>query len=165
MTLRDLVGHGRMMRLAIPIGLTFLCAVVLGWYAGDTPVPPAARPAPVPWSLPQPEVRDSAKDLAIVTAGRPWNRGTGAAAAGATPTPAAPAASWRVAGIVLRNDQRFALIANGLDATAKLDYLSVGDALPDGSVLVEITPDSAAVEGGKTSAAGRRIYRLFDKKK
>ena len=165
MTIWDVVRGGRSIRLGIPIGVIFLCAMFLGWNAGDTPLPPAARMAPVPWSLPTAEVRESAKDLAIVTAGRPWNRGFASADAGASLAPAVAAPSWRLAGIIQRNDQRFALIASGPDAAAKLDYLGIGDALPDGGVLVDITQDSAAVEGGITAAAGRRVYRLFDKKK
>lgn len=165
MTLWDVVRDGRLIRLGIPIGVIFLCSVFLGWNAGDTPIPPAVRVAPAPWSLPQAEVPESAKDLAIVTSGHPWNRGSASADAGASPAPAAAAPTWRLAGIIQRNDQRFALIASGPDAAAKLDYLGIGDALPDGSVLVDIMQDSAAVEGGKAPAAGRRVYRLFDKKK
>jgi hypothetical protein len=162
MTGWDLVQRGGLIRIGIPVGVIFVCAALLGWSAADTPVPPAPRVAAGSWSLPQVEARDPARDLAIITAGRPWDRGIGSPDTGSA---AAAAAGWRLAGIVERNDQRFALIASGPDTAAKLDYLSLGDSLPDGSVLVELTPDSAAVEGGKSAAAGRRVYRLFDKKK
>jgi hypothetical protein len=159
-----LAQRGSLIRLGIPIGVIFVCAVLLGWNAGDTPIPPPPPLAPTPWSLPQPKPDDTARDLAVITAGRPWNRGLDSPAGAATPPAAASAPSWRLAGIVERNNHSFALIASGPDAAAKLDYLSVGDPLPDGSVLVEIAPAAAISEGGKSSSTGRHVYRLFGEK-
>ncbi len=62
-----------------------------------------------------------------------------------------------------RDDGTFALVAVGTGAAARLDYLRVGDPLPDGGILASITADSAVVKGGPGSAA-QRVYKLFDKK-
>jgi hypothetical protein len=150
-------------RLAVPIGIVFAGAVLLGWNAGDVAVPPPAPLPPIRWSLPRPRVAETAKDFAVVTAGRPWNRHS-PLASGTRPgqgRPGAAAPSWRLAGIVERGGAGFALIASGAGATAKLDYLRIGDRLPDGSVLLALGRDSATAAAGKSRP---RIYRLFGKK-
>jgi hypothetical protein len=45
----------------------------------------------------------------------------------------------------------------------KLDYLSVGDPLPDGKILIGITAESAVVKDERDTT-GQRIYKLFDRK-
>ena len=154
-----------LIRLAIPAALIFACAVVLGWNAGDTIVPMAAAPAPIRWSLPQPKADDAARDMAALTTAKPWHRDfPGLRPAAPTPGQAA-AADWRLAGIVDRDEERYALVLSGAGAAAKIAYLQVGDTLPDGSVIVALTRDSAAAEGGKPPAHGHRIYRLFGEKR
>lgn len=152
------------MRVGIPAGFIFACAVVLGWNAGDIIVP---RPSPLPptrWSLPRLRPEDPAKDLAVVTAGRPWNR-SDAAGTGAQPqipvNPTPP--SWRLAGIAKRSTESVALIAKGSAPTAQIDDLHVGDRLPDSSVIIALTPDSITTKGGKQPSA-HTMYRLFGAK-
>jgi hypothetical protein len=71
--------------------------------------------------------------------------------------------SWQLAGVIERGGEQFALILVGQGAAARLEYRTVGDSLPDGSVLVQIDADSATSEGRQPAAAERRVYRLFEK--
>jgi hypothetical protein len=153
-------------RLAVPVGLIFACAVALGWSGGgDVVVPHAATPKPIPWSLPRPRPNTLAKDLATIANGKPWHRGYGGAhgaeLAGAHGRGAAPP-QWRLAGVVERSGEHFALVESGAGRSAKLHYFRVGEALPDGSVLVALTRDSATAQSGKPPKP--RVYHLFGKK-
>jgi len=137
-------------------------ALLLGWQSG-TPAektPAAARSAP--WALPQIKARDAERDAAILSARRPWG-GANSFVDIDSPRPASTAQPWQLAGVVERDNERLALVLIGRGPTAKLEYRAVGDALPDGSVLVQIGADSATSEGGQPAAAERRVHRLFDK--
>ena len=162
---------GDLARLAIPAAVIFVCAAALGWNAGDTEVPKTAPAPPIRWSLPQPVAADPAKDLVVIAGERPWKGeyavtgsglpGGGTASAG--PAPPAPPI-WRLAGIVERGADSFALIVSGSGPERQVAYLRIGDALPDGSRLVALSRDSATAAGGKPPADGSRVYRLFGEK-
>jgi hypothetical protein len=138
-------------------------AIILGWHAGAPPTAIAAAEAPAPWALPLVTPRDPAADAVILRARHPWG-GRDAFRDPEVPPPPPPAATpWQLAGVIERGDQRLAFVLVGKGAAAKLEYRAVGDSLPDGSVLVQIDADSATSEGGKSAAAERRVYRLFDK--
>jgi hypothetical protein len=162
--MQSLLTRGSLMRVGIPAGFIFACAVVLGWNAGDIMVPQPPPLPPTRWSLPRLRPEDPARDLAIVIAGRPWKRGN-AAGTGAQPqmpvNPTPP--SWRLAGIAKRSTESVALIAKGSAPTAPVDYLRIGDRLPDNSVIIALTPDSITTKGGKLPSA-RTMYRLFGAK-
>jgi hypothetical protein len=162
----SLLPRGSLVRLGVPAGLIFACAVILGWSAGDVIVPPQRSPPPIRWSLPRPRTEDTTRNLAAVIAGRPWNRGYPIGAGAQTgPAPAAaPPPNWRLAGVAKRSGESFALIASDATPTAKIDYLRVGDRLPDSSVIVALTPDSVTTKGGKQSATRAHVYRLFSAK-
>jgi hypothetical protein len=158
--------RGSLIRLGIPAGFIIACAVILGWSDGDIIVPPQRPPPPIRWSLPRPRTEDTTKNLAAVLAGRPWNRGslTGAGAQTAPTQAAAAPPSWRLAGVAKRSGESFALIASGATPTAKIDYLRIGDRLPDSSIIVALTADSVTTKGGKQSPTRAHVYRLFDAK-
>jgi hypothetical protein len=162
--MQSLVTRGSLMRVGIPAGFIFACAVVLGWNAGDIIVPQPPPLPPTRWSLPRLRPADPARDLAVITAGRPWNR-SDAAGTGAQPQmPVIPTLlSWRLAGIAKRSTESVALVAKGSAPTAQIDYLRVGDRLPDSSVIVALSPDSITTEGSKQPST-RTTDRLFGAK-
>jgi hypothetical protein len=147
-------------KVAAAAGIAFLGAVALGWRAGDVVPVEAAATEPTPWVLPQPHSEDTEQDASILTTRRPWGGG----AAFRDPEQGPAPASWRLAGIVEREGRRFALIIVGQQPTGVLEYHTVGDRLPDGSVLVQIDPDSATSEGPQNSGVARRVQRLFEKR-
>jgi hypothetical protein len=172
-------------RIGAAFGFAVLMALFLGWGSGYTPPPPLTRAAPEQWKLNPPAPPDAAKDLAALKARHPWSAdmpGAASAAGGAggadgPGAPADPKAVWRLAGVIERGDERFALIAIGVEPSVTLEYKKIGDALPDGSVLVQITPNSATTGPSKAApkdapnsidapdASGQHIYRLFGSKK
>jgi hypothetical protein len=167
------MNDGLLGRLLTVAALVLLAAaVVLGWQAGDAPLMPPPSADRAPWSLPPRPHSDAAAAMAALEARRPWGEVTSpaqaAAAAGAAggagqPNAAAASSAWRLAGIVERGQDHFALIASGVGPGLHLAYLRVGDRLPDGSVLLRIATDSATIANAKASAQPR-IYRLFGEK-
>lgn len=149
------------MQLGAICGALFLCAIVLGWRAGEAPAPSTAPAAAAEWALPGAKATDPERDMAVLAARRPWgSQSFRDPEEGVAPPPG----QWRLAGIVLRGDKRLALILLGSGPTATLEYRAVGDRLPDNSVLVQIDADSATSEGGASGATVRRAYRLFDQR-
>jgi hypothetical protein len=154
------------MRLCVLGGVAVALAAFLGWQAGETAVPASPRLAPAKWVVPTVVSEDPAKDVAALTARHPWSSlfDTAAGANGANGPGGAPGTPapvpWRLAGIVERPDGRFALIANGQPGAIKFEYRSVGDKLPDGSTLIEITSDSAVTEAGGPPGE-QRVHWLF----
>jgi hypothetical protein len=180
-----------MIRLAGVAVVLIAGAVVLGWRAGETAVPPLPPLAKDAWSTVTASADDPVKDFQIMRGRHPWtgfldmtkrlqvNRGPAAAAAAAArrPAPVKPKVPWRLAGIILRGDESFVLIATGQAAKTTLEYRRVGDSLPDGSILVQIMPDSAKTQPAPSAAPPSEnpeapppekpetiVYRLFDKK-
>jgi hypothetical protein len=147
-------------RVAAAAAIAFVGAVALGWRAGYVAPGETASIEPAPWILPQPHSEDTEQDASILTTRRPWGGG----AAFRDPEQGPAPTSWRLAGIVERDGRRFALITVGQRPTATLEYRTVGDRLPDGSVLVQIDPDSAISEGPQNSGVERRVQRLFEKR-
>lgn len=152
-----------LVRLAIAGAIILVCAVVLGWNAGYTAVPPPPRLRPIRWVLPPPRAANPAKDLAAILAIHPWGHGGLPAMGAARPKPAAAVPIWRLAGIVERGRGRFALVTTGSGAAAKSQYLRVGDHLPDGSAIVALRRDRLV--SATRAPPGRRIYRLFGRKR
>jgi hypothetical protein len=157
------------MRLCMLCGVAVALSAFLGWQAGETAVPASSRLASAKWALPTVVPEDPAKDVAALTARHPWSSqfgatdgANGANGPGAAPGTPAPV-PWRLAGIVERPDGRFVLIANGQPGAIKFEYRGVGDKLPDGSTLVEITSDNAVTEAGGAPGE-QRVYWLFRRK-
>jgi len=157
----ELPGFSRLRPSHWGVAAATLLAAALGWQVGQPPTTAAPITTPANWALPTLAGRDPGPDAAILAARHPWGGRAGFRDVDA-PAPA-PGSSWRLAGIVERGDERLALVLIGPGPTGRLEYRAVGDALPDGSVLVQIDADSATSEGGQSEAAGRRVYRLFDK--
>jgi hypothetical protein len=152
-------------RLAVLSGIAAIVSAFLGWQSGQILVPAGPPLAPTPWELPPRSTEDPTRDLAILTARRPWTNAfleAGAGPAQAEPTGAASsrAAAWRLAGIVQRLGENLALIAIGQPDAAKLEYRRVGDSLPDGSTLVQITSDNLVTKSLGPSGE-QRVYWLF----
>lgn len=147
-----------LVRAGAATGALFACAVLLGWHAGHVVVAPGAAVEPEAWQLPQIKKSDPEKDLAALAARKPWST-----SAAPTPSKAAAATNWRFAGVVQRGDERYALVVSGTDAAAKVSYLRTGETLPDGSVLVEITADSAT-SASDPASPDRHTYRLHGAK-
>src|SRR5207237_793916 len=68
--------------------------------------------------------------------------------------------SWRCVGIFLRDNSPFALILFGPPGATKLEYRTIGEALPDGSTLVQIDTDSVTAQNGPGLPAGSVVRRL-----
>lgn len=170
-------------RILIRLGAVVLVAAagaaVLGWGAGVTPLPPLAAIPKETWELREIKPEDTAKLVEVLAARHPWagfidsSRRPDQRRTAARPQPKAPATPWRLAGIVQRGDESFALIATGQAAQTKIEYRRVGDSLPDGSILVQISPDSAKTQPASPPPSSddtppenpeTRVYRLFDKK-
>jgi hypothetical protein len=152
--------------LLILAGSTLAVALALGWLSGEPPAPAAGAAANEGWALPQPAPPDVAGDVAELTRRHPWSAtadARGGAAAGA-PLVTGPQAAWRLAGIVERGDERFALLAFGASPAARIEYKRVGDSFPDGTTLIRVTADSATTEDTRSPAAPEQTYRLFGKK-
>ena|SRR5579863_5028408 len=152
-------------RLAVLSGVAALVAAYLGWQAGQVSVSAGPPLAPTRWELPAQSTEDPTRDLAILTERRPWTNAFLAAGAGSVQRgPAGPANSppiaWRLAGIVRRPSENLALIIIGEASAAKLEYRGVGDVLPDGSTLVQITSETAVTKPAEASGE-QRVYRLF----
>lgn len=156
-----ILGRRRLILLCLGFVALLAAAATLGWQNGAIAGKPAAPPRPIAWSLPQSAARDPAGDLAMLEARHPWGGRAAFRDIDAGPPPAQ--APWHLAGIVERGDERLAMIFVGIGPAAKLEYRSLGENLPDGSVLVQIGADSATSERGKSSVAERRVYRLFEK--
>ena len=164
MTGSSLPSRRRLIQLGAGFAVLLAGAVSLGWRAGEAPSSNAAAPATAPWALPQVRTQDPARDVATLTARRPWGGDTAFRDTESAPPAYSPdAVPWQLAGIIERGGERFALILVGPGPAAKLEYRTIGDSLPDGSVLVQIGADSATSDGGKSAAADRRVYRLFEK--
>jgi hypothetical protein len=176
-----------LIRLAGVTVLLFAGAGAIGWKAGQTSLPPPPAIGKETWSLQATTRDDPAKDLAMLKARHPWTgiidmtkrppvTGRGPLVAQQRPSaaPAKPKVPWRLAGIVQRGDESFALIATGNAAQTKIEYRHVGDSLPDGSILVQIMPDSAKTQSESPAAPASSdsppanpetiVYRLFGKK-
>lgn len=152
-------------RLAVLSGVAAVVSAFLGWQAGQISVPARPPSPPTPWELPAQPAADPTKDLAILTARRPWTNaflaaGANAAQGAAAGASGSPAVEWRLAGIVERPGENLALIVIGQAGAAQLEYRRIGDALPDGSTLVQITPDTAVTKPAGSSGE-QRVYWLF----
>lgn len=147
-------------RLALLAAIAIVAAMFLGWQRGEMLVPPAAAPVAERWTLPAATEEDANKEMSFLSERHPWGGGRDKPGE----TPVGPdkinRTTWRLAGIVERTEGRFALVAIGPPGTANLEYRALGDQLPDGSRLVEITPDSATSEGVEPGAA-RHTFQLF----
>ncbi|HUZ74928.1 MAG TPA: hypothetical protein VMU87_18230 [Stellaceae bacterium] len=173
-----------LLRLAVAAVLMIGSGIALGWRAGQTDVPPAAPIAKEKWSVKPPEREDPTRDLSVLTSLHPWTGFVEARREQAAAHKAPPA--WRLAGIVQRGEEKFALIAMGQYPKPIFEYRRVGDSLPDGSILVQITSDSAKTKMHSAPAPSSartfppspasppsrsapppseaRTYRLFEKK-
>jgi hypothetical protein len=168
-----------LLRFAIAGVLILGGGVALGWKAGETADPPAGSDAKEQWALAAPKKQDVTKDLDALKSLHPWSGFVEQAKP--PPRPQAARPTWRLAGIVQRGAETLALITTAQGPAAKFEYRRVGDALPDGSILVQITADSAKTQmpsssdssssssappsdSASDSSPEARTYRLFDKK-
>jgi hypothetical protein len=143
--------------------LIFVAAAVLGWRGGS-----AAGAAPAPadataWDLPHAKVSDADQDAGVLRQRRPWG-GQASFSDSETPSAAAGGTSWRLAGIVERGNQWFALISIGGQSVERIEYRALGDPLPGGGKVMKVDADSVTVGGQGADPAGV-IYRLFDAKR
>jgi hypothetical protein len=141
-------------------GVAVAGAAVLGWRAGEVSQTAVRPETPVVWSLPSPHADDTDSELATLAARKPWG---GSNSFSESETPAPISGAWRLVGIVQRGEQRYALVAIGAGPTAKAEYRTLGDTLPDGSKLVQIDVDSVTSSSTPPVPADRRVLRLFEK--
>jgi len=146
-------------RLAGLGGLAGLLALFLGWQAGETIVSADPPPPRVGWRLPALAEVDSAKDLAVLSARKPWGGETAAGPVAAVSGAARPP-EWRLAGVVERLDGVFALIAIGKSGPMKYEYREVGGQLPDGSTVVKITNEYVKIRS-RDDGDDERVLWLF----
>jgi len=156
-------------------------SAALGWRAGETPLPPPSAIPKESWELREIKPEDTTTLVGVLAARHPWagfidaSKRPDLRRAARTPPkrPPPPPPPWRLAGIVQRGDESFVLIATGQAAQTKIEYRRVGESLPDGSILVQILPDSAKTQPASAAPDSddsppenpeTRVYRLFDKK-
>jgi hypothetical protein len=137
-------------------------AILLGWNAARPPTALSSAVPPDPWALPRDQRSDTAANVAILRARRPWG-GTAAFRDIDGAPPVQAALPWRLVGTVVRDNVRFALIEIGPQPRGQLKYFGIGDRLPDSSIVVQIEADSITVQGRAGSPAESTIYRLFHK--
>jgi hypothetical protein len=147
-------------RFAAIGGALVLFAGWLGWGDGDVAPPDAARAAKEVWSLPRPRPDNAVKDLAIVTARQPWGTASGEARQAGGKAGEAP---WRIAGTVERGGELAAILEIGAPGKGTFEYRAPGEALPDGSYVVQVAPDRvvAAPNAGGHDPQSEHVYRLF----
>jgi hypothetical protein len=184
MTRLRLAERRTLLRLAILGALVIAAGVWLGWRAGAMDDVETARLAKETWALSPPVREDPTRDLALLAARHPWRGPTEDRRERVQRPPPLP--RWRLAGIVQRGDEKFALITVEARPLPRYEYRRVGDTLPDGSILVQIMEDGAKTEShpspesrpssgappaaspppsaSKSSSANVRTYRLFEKK-
>lgn len=148
--------------------------MALGWNAGEMTPPPPGPIAHDPWSLDQPTQADVTKDVGVLATLHPW-AGIVEAKKPQAPEQRRAPPSWRLAGVVQRGDEKLALIATGKPPRISFEYKRVGESLPDGSILVQITSDSAKTQksspssaeakspSSETLASDSHTYQLFGK--
>jgi hypothetical protein len=153
MTLPPTLERRARLQFGIAVGVLVVGAAALGWRAGETLPPPPSAIAKDPWSLGPLKNQDTAKDVELLRQRRSWNgfEREGGPQQAATRAPAA-AVPWRLAGIVRRGDESLVLISTGRAQTTKFEYRRVGDALPDGSILVQIMSDGAKTQSSSSGA-------------
>ena len=171
MTRLRLAERSTLIRLAIAGLFIVGCGMALGWRAGEAIESPQGKAASDPWSLDAAKKPDPSKDLDVLAALHPWS---GAApkrqqvAAAAPPPP-----TWRLAGIVKRGDENFALIQTGTASRIMFEYRKLGESLPDGTILVQIGDDSAKTQKPSSTDASSTesspspdatTFQLFGKK-
>ena len=144
-------------RLAAMGGLAVLLALFLGWQAGETVVSAAPPPPRTSWHLPVLTEVDSAKDLAVLSARKPWGGETASGPVAAVPG-AARLLEWRLAGVVERPDGVFALIAIGKSGPMKYEYRTVGEKLPDGSAVAKITSEYVSIRPADAGGHDRVLW-------
>ena len=153
-------GETNWLRLGGLAVLAVLLAVFFGWQSGEMTVPAAVTPPRASWNLPNVPEIDTAKDLAVLKERKPWgDLGKKDAAASAQAKAAPP--EWRLAGVVDRPDGSYALIAVGKPPSIKYEYRAVGDKLPDGSTLIELSQDSATTKADDQDGT-QTVHRLLE---
>ena len=184
MTRLRLAERRTLVRLAVAGVLLISAGAALGWKAGQTDEPPALPTAKEKWALAAPQGDDTTKDLAILNLRKPW--GSPDEARREQPTARTAPPQWRLAGIVVSGEEKLALISTGQYPRARFEYRRIGESLPDGSILVQITSDSAKTESRSapgpasspafppsprspssppaSSSPQTHTYRLFEKK-
>lgn len=126
-------------------------AAVLGIVAGAAWPPPALPRmdnTANEWALPPAEsiARHIPQDMAAVTKSMRWNGSSGGMSGDGT---------WRLAGTV--NEAGPAILVMTKDSPAKAQRFSIGDRLPDGSVLQSVEGDRAITRRDNCTTT----YQLF----
>lgn len=160
--------------MAAAIAALPILAFVFGWLRDD-PLPPRVvrgLPASAEWSLPRAIERDFAAEVNVLASRRPFGASTGPAAAapstgagavtaGAGTGSASPPVQWRLGGIVIAGTSASVIIlSRSTPQTAERSELrTVGDALPDGSVVQSIDLGSISINREGMLATRRMFAR------
>jgi hypothetical protein len=144
-----LAERRNLLRFAVAGVLILGGGAALGWRAGQTADPVAGPTAKEQLALTAPKEENVTKDLGALTSLHPWSGFVEQQKPARPPPPARP--TWRLAGIVQRGDETYALITTSQGPAAKFEYRRVGETLPDGSILVQITADSAKTQMSRPS--------------
>lgn len=100
------------------------------WFGTSVPTSPGSRtPPPETWNLPKLAIHDSKKSIEAINARNLW----GIVSADAPKEP-----EWHVLGIARSGIDRFILLSF---EGKPVEMLKVGDALPDGTKIVQIEQD------------------------
>lgn len=131
----------------VPLLVTLaLLATAVVWFSVPEPVAPNPPPKVADaWRLPAPADRNATKSLEAIAARNLWGTIV------VSTTPKEP--EWRVQGIASNGSESFVLIAF---EGKPIEILKIGDALPDGTKIVQIeknrffvlTPDKKKVAFG-----------------
>jgi hypothetical protein len=146
-------------RLRLLLGGPALLALGLaaGWLrAVEAPDTSGVKGPAETWKEPTPKQGDPAKSIATLTQRAIWGdaapESQAEAAKSATP-------DWRLSGIVSQRGAPVAviLLTEAGKAPPRVEYIKIGDALPDGSHLVDIAKTAITVAGD----SGQRQVHLF----
>lgn len=125
-----------------------LIAAVSIWLAVDVPATPPVKPtAAEAWAMPKQAELDFKKSTDAINTRNLW---------GIVPANAVKPPEWRVQGIASTGTERFILLAyDGKPA----EMLKVGDALPDGTKIVQIENDRFFVMGPDKQKIAFGMYK------
>jgi hypothetical protein len=146
------------MRLLAGSSALLVAGLVIGWLtAEDTPDTSKLAAPKENWQEPGLAQADAAKSVASLAQRPLW--GDSGPKAGAAATDKPKSADWRLSGIVTKSGPPMAVILQGEPGkpSSHVQFGKIGDALPDGSHIVEITKTTMTVAGD----SGQRQVKLF----
>ncbi|MBI1778289.1 MAG: hypothetical protein HYR63_23370 [Proteobacteria bacterium] len=139
-------------RVALLGSLLVAAAALFGWFDAEVmPEASVAIRAPSNFALASPPPSTLANDLSILAQRQPWGASKQEPAQGQAASKAQdPVGAWRIGGILKLGVESFVILIIQPQPNTPhfLRYLSVGNTLPDGRTIEEITGDTVLLRQG-----------------